>query len=178
MKRLVWVVLLAIAAPGLRAQTPPDTGREREGKGEVQQLQRELRQRWNARVRDNLGLSNDQATRLQTTEDTYLAQRRDMAQRQRAINEAMRGQLQPGVAANEDSVRKLMAARERNRTSLTQLERDEDREIAGYLNPVQHARYQMMREQLRQRIQQLRQERRGRGGAIGPHGGARRRPRP
>ena len=174
MKRLVWVVLLAIAAPGLRAQTPPDTG----GEPEVQRLQHELRQRWNARVRENLGLSNDQATRLQTTEDTYLAQRRDMAQRQRAINEAMRGQLQPGVAANEDSVRKLMAARERNRASLTQLERDEDREIGGYLNPVQHARYQMMREQLRQRIQQLRQERRGRGGAIGPHGGARRRPRP
>src|SRR6266540_7127333 len=121
MKRLVWVVLLAIAAPGLRAQTPPDTG----GEPEVQRLQHELRQRWNARVRENLGLSNDQATRLQTTEDTYLRQRRDVAQRQRAINEALRGQLQPGVAANEDSVRKLMAARERNRASLTQLERDD-----------------------------------------------------
>lgn len=158
MKRLVWVLLCVIAVPGVGAQTPPDTGAGAE-KAEVQQLQHRLRQRWSERVRGNLGLTNDQATQLQATEDKYLRQRRDFAQRQRAINEALRGQLQPGVAANQDSVRKLMAARERNRASLAQLDQNENQEIAGYLNPVQHARYQMMREQLRQRIQELRGQR-------------------
>src|SRR6266571_736486 len=157
MKRLLWVLLVVVVAPGARAQHPADTS----DAAEVQQLQRQIRERWNARVRQNLGLSNDQAAQLQATEDKYLQQRRDIAQRQRALNEALRGQLQPGVAASNDSVRKLMDARERNRVALAQLDRDENREIAGYLDPVQHARYQMMREQLRQRIQQLRQERRG-----------------
>jgi hypothetical protein len=153
-------LVLVGLAPGVRgqAQTPPDTGGDA---AEVQQLQREIRQRWNARVRQDLGLSDAQATQLQATETKYLRQRRDVAQRQRAVNEALRGQLQPGAAASNDSVRKLLDARDRNRAALAQIDRDENDEIARYLSPVQHARYQMMREQLRQRIQQLRQERRG-----------------
>jgi hypothetical protein len=178
MKRMLLALLLANAATGLRAQTPllPDTG----DAAEVQDLQRQIRQRWNARVRQDLQLSDEQAAKLQGTETKYLQQRRDVAQRQRAINEALRGELQPGVVASGDSVRKLLDARDRNRAALAQIDRDENQEIARYLSPVQHARYQMMREQLRQRIQQLRQERRGgaRAGTIRPRGARRRWPGP
>src|SRR5213079_1087922 len=172
MKWFAWLVLLAAAVPALAAQQPADTSEDA-----VQQLQRQLRQRWNERVRHDLNLSDEQAAKLQGTEGKYQQQRRDIAQRQQAVNEALRGQLQPGVAANGDSVRRLMDAREHNRTALAQLERDEDKEIAGYLNPVQHARYQMMREQLRRRIQDIREQRRARGQGLGPRGGAGR-PRP
>ena len=163
MRRLLWggaLVLVSVAPMcRVRAQTPQDTGSDAP---EVQQLQHEIRQRWNARVRQNLGLTDQQAAQLQATESKYLAQRRDVAQRQRAVNEALRGQLQPGVAANDDSVRKLMDARERNRAALAQIDRNENDEIAHYLSPVQHARYQIMREHLRQRIQELRGMRRRR----------------
>src|SRR6266496_3627192 len=150
MKWFAWLVVLAAAVPVLAAQNPADTSED----AEVQQLQRQLRQRWNEQVRHDLNLSDEQA-----------------------VNEALRGQLQPGVAANGDSVRRLMDAREHNRTVLAQLDRDEDKEIAGYLSPVQHARYQMMREQLRRRIQDIREQRRARGQGLGPRGAARR-PRP
>jgi len=173
MKWFAWLVLLAAAVPALAAQQPADTSED----AEVQQLQRQLRQRWNERVRHDLNLSDEQAAKLQGTEGKYQQQRRDIAQRQQAVNEALRGQLQPGVAADGDSVRRLMEAREHNRAALAQLERDEDKEIAGYLNPVQHARYQMMREQLRRRIQDIREQRRARGQGLGPRGGAGR-PRP
>src|SRR5213596_1630271 len=175
MRRLLSVLLtVAATAPArmLAAQNPPDTSRAAEA-----QLQHEFQRRWSERVRQELGLSDDQAVKLQATEGKYLQQRRDVMQRQRAVIEALRGQLQPGVAASDDSVRKLMDQRERNRQALAQLERDEDREIAGYLNPVQHARYQMMREQLRRRIQDIREQRRARGQGLGPRGGAGR-PRP
>src|SRR2546426_10316174 len=168
MRRLWWVLLFSALVPALRAQTPPDTSDE----AEAQQLRQEIRQRWNQRVRRDLDLTDAQATKLQASEQKYLQQRVDIAQRQRAVNEALRRQLQPGVAANPDSVRRLMDTREHNRAALGQLDRDEDKEVGGYLTPVQHARYQMMREQLRRRIQEIREQRRarvqGRGGAARP----------
>ena len=163
MKHVLFVMLLALALPALEAQTPSDTS----GDAEAEQLRQQIRQRWNARVRQELNLSDDQAARLQGTEQKFTQQRVDLAQRQRAINEALRGQLRPGVAANSDSVRRLMDARDRNRAALAEIERNENREAAGYLTPVQQARYQMMREQLRRRIQEIREQRRARGGRGG-----------
>lgn len=178
MTRATLLVCLVLAAPRLRAQNPPDTADD----AEAQQLRQELRQRWNQRVRQDLDLTDEQAGKLQGTEDRYLQRRREIAQRQRAVNEGLRRQLQPGVAANADSVRKLMDERDRNRTALAQLDRDEDREISGYLTPVQHARYQIMRDQWRRRIEQIREQRRarGQGPIVRPRGGAGRprKPRP
>ena len=168
MKRFLWVLLLGTAAPALPAQNPPDSSDE----VEAQQLRQQIRERWSQRVRQDLSLSDEQAAKLQATEQKFMQQRIGLAQRQRDINEALRGQLQPGVAANPDSVRRLMDGRDRNRAALAQVERDEDKEVGGYLTPVQHARYQMMREQLRRRIQEIREQRRarvqGRGGAPRP----------
>ena len=126
-----------------------------------------------AGVKD-LNLSDDQAAKLQGTEQKFTQQRVELAQRQRTVNEALRGQLQPGVAANSDSVRRLMDARDRNRTALAEIERNENREVSGYLTPVQQARYQMMREQLRRRIQEIREQRRRRSEMMGPRRAPRR----
>ena len=164
MKYFLFVMLLAPALPALQAQTPTDTS----GEAEAQQLRQQIRERWNARVRQDLNLSDDQAAKLQGTEQKFTQQRVELAQRQRTVNEALRGQLQPGVAANSDSVRKLMDARDRNRTALAEIERNENREVSGYLTPVQQARYQMMREQLRRRIQEIREQRRRRSEMMGP----------
>jgi hypothetical protein len=159
MQRGWWLVVTLLAVSGLRAQAPVDTSDD----AEVQQLQQRIRQRWNERVRQDLKLSNDQASHLQATEGRFLERRRELGRNQRAVADALHAQLQPGVAANSDRVRQLMDARDRNRAALAQLERDEDREIGGYLSPVQHARYQVMREQLRRRIQEIREQRRGMG---------------
>jgi len=136
MKRFLWVLLLGTAAPALPAQNPPDSSDE----VEAQQLRQQIRERWSQRVRQDLSLSDEQAAKLQATEQKFMQQRIGLAQRQRDINEALRGQLQPGVAANPDSVRRLMDGRDRNRAALAQVERDEDKEVGGYLTPVQHAR--------------------------------------
>jgi len=167
MKHVLFVMLLALVLPALEAQTRSDTS----GDAEAEQLRQQIRQRWNARVRQDLNLSDDQAAKLQGTEQKFTQQRVDLAQRQRAINDALRGQLQPGVAANSDSVRKLMDARDRNRAALAEIDRNENREVSGYLTPVQQARYQMMREQLRRRIQEIREQRRRRGEMMGPRRG-------
>jgi hypothetical protein len=64
---------------------------------------------------------------------------------------------------------KLLDARQENRAAMLQLERDEDKEIAHYLSPVQLARYQLMRQRLQEWINEMRRARRER--MFGPGGG-------
>ena len=85
-----------------------------------------------------------------------------------------------GVAANGDSVRRLMDARRQNRERLLRIEDDEDREMSVYLTPVQRAQFQMLRSRFLERVNELRQQRQGRGrpGVMGrPRAGGGMRPR-
>ena len=149
--------MLLIVAPALAAQgkSPADTGRAA------------MMQRMEAHVKKELGLTDDQAAKLRATHERFEPQRRKLMERQRAIHEALRGQLQPGVAANADSVSKLLDARQQTRAALVQLGRDGDRELAGYLTPVQRARAEMMHEHMMMR-QRMRMH--GPGGMWGKRG--------
>jgi len=160
MKRTAWLLVL-LAAPALAAQQTGDSGRGMP----AERLRQQIRQRWNAQVRRQLDLTDDQAAKVRATEDRFFQRRREIQQRQRAVLQGLREQLQPGVAADADSVRRLMDAREGNRAAIAQLDRDEDQEMAGYLTPVQRARYQLMRQRLQERIADMRRQRRQRLGA-------------
>jgi hypothetical protein len=156
MNRIVWV-LFFVVAPMLAAQQPTDTGRG----VPAERLRQLIRQRWNVQVRRQLDLNDDQAAKVRATEDRFFRRRREIQQRQGAVLQGLRAQLQPGVAADADSVRGLMDARQRNRAAIEQLDRDEDKEMAAYLSPVQRARYQLMRQRLEERIAEMRRQRRG-----------------
>jgi Spy/CpxP family protein refolding chaperone len=147
---------LLLVARALAAQDEPGGG------GQAEQLRERIRERWNIQVRRQLELTDEQATKLQTTEAKFFARRREIMQRQRLVLQGLRRQLEPGATADPDSVRRLMDAREANRTAIEQLDRDEDREMAVYLSPVQRARYQLMRQRLQERIAEMRRQRRGR----------------
>jgi Spy/CpxP family protein refolding chaperone len=140
MKGLV-AMLLLVAAPALGAQAKPpvDTG------------QAAKMQRMEAQMKKELGLTDDQATKLHATHERFFPQHRDVMEKGRAIHEALRGQLQPGVAANSDSVRKLLDAWQQNRAAMVKLEQDMDKDLAVYLTPVQRARMEMMHEHMMMR---------------------------
>jgi len=141
------VLPLLCAASALAAQNPAATGEGQQHRVE--------------RLRVALGLTAEQAAKLQATQERFVPQRRDVMRRQGAILSALRGQLQPGVAANGDSVRKLLDASDQSRGALLQLQRDEEKEIAGYLSPVQRARYQLMRARWHQRFVGMQERSRG-----------------
>jgi Spy/CpxP family protein refolding chaperone len=161
MKRIAWVLFLVVA-PVMAAQQPADPGRG----VPAERLRQLIRQRWNVQVRRQLDLTDDQAAKLHATENRFFRRRREIQQRQGAVLQALRAQLQPGVAADPDSVRALMDAREQNRVAIAQLDRDESLEMMEYLSPVQHARYQLMRQRLQEWIAEMRRQRRGR--LLGP----------
>ena len=120
--------------------------------GRSDSLRHRLEERFAARVQQELGLTNEQATRLRATSTTYGARRRELRNQERRIKQALWQQLQPGVAANNDSVSRLTDALIQLKLTSAQAARDEMNELSRYLNPVQRARLYLMREQLYHRV--------------------------
>jgi small-conductance mechanosensitive channel len=168
MKRLVMGLMVTLVS-GLAAQQPRDTA-------EAGRLRAEIERRFTDRVQQELKLTPDQTTKLRASQERFGTRRRALMQQQMERRRALNGQMEPGVAANSDSVSKLLDGIRAGRAEMVRLEQDEDQEMSGYLNPVQRARYQQMRERLMQRVGEMRQMRRERG-MRGPamRGGGRRR---
>jgi len=149
---------------------------------EAQRLRAQIEERFSARVQHDLKLTQDQTTKLRASQERFSARRRQVMQQQMQRHRALDDQMQPGVAANADSVSKLMDGMRSGRAEMLKIEQDEDREMSGYLTAVQRARYQQMRARLMQRAAEMRMERRegrgmGRGEGMGRGGRApRRRP--
>jgi Spy/CpxP family protein refolding chaperone len=173
MKSLAWVLMLATTLP-LVAQEPADTGPAPNG-AEAQQLRQQIRQRWNEHVRSTLGLSDDQTAKLQATEQRFEGQRQPIRARQREINQALNAELASGTP-NQDRVKQLVNERQDNQLKLQQMNRDEAREMQGYLTPVQHAQYQEERRRFQERVAEVvrhRREVRQQMPGRGPRAGAR-----
>ena len=181
-KRMWWVLMLAAAVP-LSAQDPTGGGAEPQDTVESAQLRQQIEQRFHEIVRQRLALTDDQDAKLRATQEKYRTQRQPLFQRQFAVNQALDDQMRPGIAANPDSVRRMMDERQQIRGRLFQVDQDEDREMSGYLTPVQRAQFQMLRGRFIQRISELRQQRQrggtgGRPGVMGrPRAGGGMRPR-
>lgn len=166
MTPLLLVLTLAVA------QQPSDTG-------EAERLRAQIEERFSQHVQQQLKLTADQATKLRASQERFGTQRRTLLRQQLERRRALEDQMQPGVAANADSVKKLMDANQAARAQMLKIEQDEDREMAGYLTPVQRARYQQMREQFMRRVAEMRAQRRGEGGGrMGPGMGPGQRTRP
>ncbi|HWZ28824.1 MAG TPA: hypothetical protein VNX15_09695 [Gemmatimonadales bacterium] len=153
MRRFVAVLMLALAPAALRAQAGSDSA------SQEATLRQQIRARWHQHIVQQLQLNQDQSSKLQATEDKYDGMRQPIQRRQVEIAGELNQQLQPGVAANNDVVSRLMAEREDNRAKIQDLDRQQDHEITGYLTPVQRVRYWRQRELFTQKIRQFREGR-------------------
>jgi hypothetical protein len=141
------IALLLTPVGSLTAQRSDSAGEHR-----ADSLRHRIEERFAERVQRELGLTGDQATKLRATSATYGARRRELRDQERRIKQALWQQLQPGVAANNDSVSKLTDALIQLKLTSAQAARDEMKEFSRYLNPVQRARLYVMREQLYHRV--------------------------
>jgi hypothetical protein len=165
---LLALTLAVVQQPPLRA---PGTDTAEAGR-----LRRRIEERFAARVQQELGLTADQATKLRATQERFGERRRTLIRQQMGRRMALQGQMRPGEAANADSVKRLMDGLQAGRGEMLKLDQDEDRDMAGYLTPVQRARYQMMRQRFQERVNEMREQRRGRMGDGGGRGRPGRRP--
>jgi Spy/CpxP family protein refolding chaperone len=148
------MALMLILLPGaVTAQGGGDSA------AEAVTVRQQIRQRWHEHIVTQLQLNQDQAGKLQATEDKYDGLRQPIQQRQVAIAVELNQQMQPGVAANNDLVNKLLDEREQNRSKLQDIDRQQNQDMAGYLTPVQRVRYLRQKQLFIARVQQMRERR-------------------
>jgi len=154
-------ILLALTLAVVQQPSSPAPGTD---SAEAGRLRRRIEERFAARVQQELGLTADQATKLRATQERFGERRRTLMRQQMGRRLALQGQMRPGEAADADSVKRLMDGLHAGRGEMLTLDQDEDRDMAGYLTPVQRARYQMMRQRFLERVNEMREQRRGRMG--------------
>jgi Spy/CpxP family protein refolding chaperone len=152
----VLVLLAAIAGPA-DAQRPGAARRDT--------LERSVRQALARRVQQVLGATDDQMRRLEPINRRFEAERRTLLLEERGTRGELRAALQ-APTPDEALVGRLLDrlfALQRRRLDL--LDR-EQRELAAVLTPSQRARYLVMQDEVRRRVEEMRERRgrRGRGG--------------
>lgn len=155
MRRLAWLTALLAVTVVMTASAQDDTS----ASPAAEQMRQQIETRFGQQVQQTLGLTDQQAVQLKATFQTYAQQRRAMERNERALKQALQGQLRPGVAANSDSVAKVTDQLLALKVSYAQTFVDENREMAKYLTAVQRAQFQVMRERLMARIEEIRRQR-------------------
>lgn len=179
MRKFIILSLAVLTASGLAAQQR-DSVRQRSDTADTERLRARVEQRFSERVQENLNLTPEQTTKLRASQEKFSSRRRTLMEQQRDRRRALEDQMQPGVAANADSVNKLLDGLQAGRAEMLKLEQDQDDEMSRYLTPVQRARYQQMRDNFMERVRDMRLQRRGqmdggRGRHPAPGAGGRRR---
>lgn len=124
-----------------------------------ERLREQIVQRFMENYRRQAGLTDAQYGRLQQSVRRIWQGRQEQQRRERQVVQALEGQLRPGVAADQDSLVRLLdavvAVQEERIGNL----RAEQAELADYLDPVQRAQLVLAFARLERQIQQLIQQR-------------------
>jgi Spy/CpxP family protein refolding chaperone len=126
--------------------------------GERALLQRQVRQAWIGNVRRQLNLNDEQMRTLNQVNTKYERQRGDIQRDERQARLGLKAAM-ADTAAGDQNARieqqmNVLVAAQRRRADLFE---NEQKELAGFLTPLQRARYSVLQERLAQRLQQLRQ---------------------
>ena len=160
LKLLAWALLATLVSSTVSAQRAARPLRPRQGEARAQhaQLEQRLRQRIGAVVKKRLQLSDDQFRKLTETNRKYERQRRQLVQQERATRIGLRAEIAAGDHADQQHVADLMAQLVKLQQQRLGLLAEEQQDLAGFLTPVQRAQYVAIEEQMRQRVEQLRQQ--------------------
>ena len=163
MRRVCVVVAVAVLAGGgsLAAQqdtaSAPDTAAPGAETPQRRQLEQQLRLRLGQVVRRQLQLTDEQYAQLQAVNRKYEAPRRDLNQHERYLRLSLRAELQLGDKADQSKVAAYLDQLSDVQQSRLQVFRQEQKDLAGFLTPVQRAKYAALEEQIRKRVTQMRQ---------------------
>jgi hypothetical protein len=155
MMRKLWTVGLSLlmASPLLAQQGPPPGGGP--GGPGAEALRQQVMMRFLQAYRSQAGLTPDQDRRFMEVFRRSVDQRRALQERQQQLWQALEGQMRPGVAANADSVTKLLDAIVAQQAAMVEQTRSEQKDYAQFLTPVQRGQLVLMTERLQQQVQDV-----------------------
>jgi hypothetical protein len=106
-------------------------------------------------ARNQLGLSDDQAPKLQRVVGEWAQRQLLLEQEEHAMRQALDAQMRPGVAANADSLPRLVYGISANRVRQAQSLDDETHALGAFLSPVQLGQFQLIQERMLKNIRDL-----------------------
>lgn len=146
--RRTFVLLLAssLLAPPAAAQ---GAGRGR--------LEQQVRERIGRVVQQQLGLTEAETQRLQGVNQRYEGQRRDLMRQEREARMSLRREVLRGDSADQKRTDALLGTLLEVQRKRLELVEGEQRELARFLTPVQRAKYLALQDQMRRRVEEMRQ---------------------
>jgi protein CpxP len=125
------------------------------------ELERRFRERTAEIVRQRLQLSGDQMVRLEAVNTQFDRQRSALVAEERQARQSLRAELVAGSAANQQKVSSLLDQLMQLQRRRLDLVESEQRELAKFMTPIQRAKYLGLQNEMRTRMQELRDRRPG-----------------
>jgi hypothetical protein len=107
-------------------------------------------------VRRRLELNDDQMAKLQASNQQFDQQRVALVTEERQARQALRAELQAGNGANQQKVNGLLDQLLRLQRRRLDIVDNEQRELGKFMTPVQRAKYFGLQNEMRRRMQELR----------------------
>ena len=166
--------MLAVALLGnamaAGAQKAPDSVSKRQ----AGQLEQRVRERIATVVQKRLQLTDDQMKRLRNVNSKYEAQRQKLVTDERDARIVVRSELQRGKQGDQARISDAVDRLFKTQRARIDLAEQEQKDLSGFMTASQRAGYLALQEQIRRRVDEMRQRRLGGGrgmggrGAIGP----------
>ena len=167
----LWIVIAALvpltAHPAFAQRSPGGPP------GSRAEMEQRFRAKFAEVVKEKVGLSDLQLTKLEETNRRFEGRRRELFTREREIRRGLRSELAER-APNDDRVKKLLDDAFRIQRERLDLQMEENDAMSAYMSATQRARLFGIQEQLRRRMEELRD---GPSGADRRFGDGRPRPR-
>jgi hypothetical protein len=122
-------------------------------------LRDRIEQTFLARAREEMSLTDEQATKLLAVTRRTSERRRTLESENRRLNQALAREMRPGVAADPRALRRTLDSVVDLRVAVAQVYRDEQRELSSFLSDVQRAQYHVLRERFLARVEDVRVQR-------------------
>jgi hypothetical protein len=124
-------------------------------------LQRQVRQAFNQAVRRRLNLNDEQMRNLQRVNRKYDEQRRDLLRSERSSRQGLAATMRDTTIADQARQAKIsqymdeLVQSNRRRADLLE---NEQKDLAGFMTPMQRAQFSAMRDRFNRRVQELDQD--------------------
>lgn len=164
----------AASASAQRAARPGRADRQLE-RGETaaqqpnprrQALQKQVRQAFANAVRKQLDLNDDQMRSLQRADANFERQRRGLLREERQARVDLAAAMADSTSPDQSRIARQLDVLLQSQRKRADLLESEQKELSGFLTPLQRAKYFAMKERLNRRLQQLAQ-----GDSTGRRGG-------
>jgi periplasmic protein CpxP/Spy len=161
----VWfgIAVLALGVAPAEAQPPAESAQHLQQRGPDSvgraRLESAIRRGFAQAARRRVGLSDAQINQLAPIMQRYEQQRRQLLRDERAARGALRAQMRNEQTADATKVDQLLQKLVDVQKRRVQLVEAEQRELATVMTPLQRAKFMALQEQIRRRMEEMRERR-------------------